>query len=311
MPADLLTQKPMLATPCATPAQTCVDLDAKGEYLFDVKWDGVRCLAYVDNDQVTLRNRRGATITDRYPEVVTSLLRRFAGRTVVLDAELVAFDPTSGKPDFSRIARRDQLANLAKIKVAAKALPATLMVFDVLYADGRDMRRRPLRERIGELPGLVDASDAVVAVSVSSLVGSTLWQFVTEQQMEGLIAKRLASGYTGRRDQAWVKLKANKRLTAIVTGYVPGEGARSKQVGALIVSLLDEAGDLVPVGKVGTGFKEADHGPLLSVLRTGQEFLVDVEFLEMTHGHQLRFPSYKGVRSDVARSSCTLDQNGH
>lgn len=191
----------------------------------------------------------------------------------------------------------------------AKSIPATYMIFDVLYSGGTDLRRRPLTERLTHLPDVVTGSR--LAHSVHSAQGEAMWRFVSDQQMEGLIAKKLTSTYTGRRDGLWIKLKANKRLTALVTGWVPGEGDRDNQVGALLLSLVNEHDELVKVGKVGTGFKASDHAPLLAVLRTGEPFFCEIEYLEFTRGKQIRFPSFKGVRTDCTRSDASTAQIGH
>jgi bifunctional non-homologous end joining protein LigD len=305
IPKDIMTQAPMLATPCSTPAATCLDLQDKNQYLFDTKWDGVRCLAYVDSGNVTLRNRRGVSITARYPEIADALQRQFADRSIVLDGELVCFGD-DGKPDFHRIARRDQSSRPSVINAGARTIPATFIAFDVLYVDGTDLRSQSLMSRLVQMPML----DGRLANSITTVNGEWLWDLINEQSLEGIIAKRMDSRYTGKRDAAWIKLKANKRLTALVTGWVAGEGSRDHKVGALLLSLLDEDGNAVPVGKVGTGFKAADHGPLLEVLGTGEEFLVEIEYLEATRGSQLRFPSFKGVRADCERAAASLSQIG-
>jgi bifunctional non-homologous end joining protein LigD len=310
IPTGMVTQAAMLASPCSTPAQTCVELNDTGKWVFDLKFDGVRCLAYVDEGTVTLRNRRGKSITRKYPEVAAALANRYRDQTLVLDGELVALHPVDGKPDFARIAKREHLTHPMKIVAAARVFPVTYMAFDVLWSGGTDMRRQPLTDRLELLASLVPPVEHVIVASMSSTDGVMMWAFAEEHQLEGLVAKRADSPYIGRRDPAWVKLKRNQRITALVTGYVPGEGGHAGLVGALIVSLINEHGDLVEVGKVGTGFKAADHAPLIAALQSGQEFLVEVEFLEFTEQGRLRMPSFKGVRSDVDRSAASLSQIG-
>lgn len=307
--ADLLGQVAMLATP-TTNAELVLPTLLDGRYVFDIKWDGVRCLAYTDNGQVLLRNRNGIDITHRYPDVVERLADAFPAGQRVFDGELLCFNPVSGRPEFDLIARRDAQSHAGKIASLANLVPATFMAFDFLWYDGDDLRNTPLiaRQQLLTAQGAKHfGSDSRLLVSQWSNDGATLWQFVCDFGMEGLIAKRKDGLYRGRRDSGWLKLKKLHRLTAIVTGYENGKGARDGKIGALLLSLLDEQGQLVPIGKVGTGLKERDHGPMLEVLHRGEEFLVEVEYMGWQKD-AIRFPSFKGVRSDRTRADCTLDQ---
>lgn len=311
--ADLLKTGTMLATPSKDPADLIITMLAQpGIWTFDIKWDGVRCLAYLNDGVVMLRNRNGVDITHRYPDVCEHLAATFPKGEKVFDGEMLCFDPVTGRPEFARIAKRDAQSNPAKIAALAKSMPASFMVFDFLWDHGSDLRKvaQAGRHTLLKVESDTWPEDPRLMVSQWSDDGQTLWTFVNSFGMEGLIAKDKRSTYAGRRDPAWVKLKKTHRVTAIVTGYENGKGARDGKVGALLIGLLNDAGELVPVGKVGTGLKAHDHEPMLEVLKAGQEFLVEVEFLEFTPEGQLRFPSFKGVRSDVTRAACTLSQIG-
>jgi bifunctional non-homologous end joining protein LigD len=305
LPEDLLAQRPMLASPSKAAARVMVDrLAGYGTYVFDVKWDGIRCLAYIVDGKVRLVSRRANDITFRYPDVVANLAHAFPAGSFVLDGEIVVWN--GSKFDFQLALRRDSQSLTGKVDIMAKAYPACYMAFDLLWAN-QDLRGAMLTDRLAALRRVLDSSQPGVQVSQSNADGHLMWEAVERFGFEGLVAKVGRSRYSPGRGTDWIKVKRTRRLTAIVTGYDPGEGGRTNQVGALHLALLDQ-GRLVPVGKVGTGFKRADHAPMLEVLGTGEQFLVEVEYLEASKDNQLRMPSYKGVRIDITREDCTVDQ---
>lgn len=299
--ADLLTTLPMQASASPEPVARTL---SRSELIFDVKWDGIRALLYVDEGKAKIRNRNGADISHRYPEIIATAEQAYPSGSRVFDGELVVCNPQTGKFEFPLALSRDAQSNPRKIATAARTRPATYVAFDLLWVDDTNLRNRPLRERLLMLAG---EELGGLQRSQSSTDGSVMWAAVQMFGFEGLVAKEASSLYRPGNSGRWTKLKSKKRLTAIVTDFEYGEGSRADQVGALFLSLLKD-GELVRVGKVGTGFKQADHGPLLSVLRAGHEFLVEIEYLEATRDLQLRQPSYKGVRSDVDRSACTVAQ---
>jgi bifunctional non-homologous end joining protein LigD len=302
-------QLPMLAVPsrmvAPTPESTVAALHARGDYLWQPKWDGIRALAYVEDGTAWLINRLGVDISDRYPDVIAALAGAYPTESRVFDGELLVFH--DGRPEFARVHRRNAQSNARRIYYLTQSDPATFMAFDLLYADGRDLRHDPLTVRLSLLSKMVD-DGAHLMISPTSDNGSQLWQIVIDQHLEGVVAKHQRSKYTGRRDPAWVKIKTARRLFAVVTGFEPGKGGRSGHVGALMLSLVDPKGRLVPVGKVGTGIKEIDHVPLLRLLATGKLFVVEVEYQEASSNQQLRFPSLKAYGQNTDPSACKLDQ---
>lgn len=312
IPPDLYEQGAMLATPSKDPDALVVSLRPR-DYTFDIKWDGIRCLACVDRGAVTLKTRTGESLNARYPDIVEALAAQYPTSSMVLDGELLCFDPATGLPDFNRGQKRSSQSTPSKIAVVVRSHPATFMVFDLLWYDGDDLRNTPLVARQAVLHSIAQAwaGSAYLKCSQWSDDGPMMWAFVAQHRLEGLIAKVKTGLYRGRRDAGWIKLKKTLRVTCIVTGYDNGKGARNGKVGALHIAMLDAHGALQSVGRVGTGLKERDHGPLLEVLATGQEFLVEVECMPPTTGDlQLRFPSFQYVRSDVRRADCTIDQIG-
>ncbi len=316
IPLDLYNQKPMLCSSskdvAPTPAEAVKALQRRGNFVFEIKWDGIRCTAFIDDGTVALRTRTGEDLNARYPDIIERLEEVYARRTAVLDGEIVVLDPTTGLPDFNRGQKRSSQSTPAKIAAVVKTHPATFTVFDMLY-NGDDLRNVPLaaRQALLQTESALYGSDPRLQISMASPDGETMWQFVRQHGLEGLIAKDRSGVYRGRRDSGWIKLKDCLRITVIITGYEYGQGARAGKIGAMFMSLLDDKGKLVPVGRVGTGLKERDHKPLMAVLDKGDCFLAEIECMPPTTGDkQLRFPAFKYVRQDVTRADCTLAQLG-
>lgn len=304
-PAPPTDVQPMLASAATQPPAVMIErLNRHLTYVWDVKWDGIRCIAYVIEGSVRLVSRRGIDITRRYPDVVRNLAAALPAGSFVLDGELVVWNDE--RFDFSLALKRDSQTLTHKIDHLAARHPACYMAFDLLWAN-QDLRNETLVNRLKVLRRVFADDAPGVQVSQSSTDGSLMWEAVERFGFEGLVAKVAISRYRSGRGTDWIKVKRLRRVTAIVTGYEPGEGGRAGQIGALFLALLD--GDReVRCGKVGTGFKASDHAPMLEVLRAGHQFLVEVEYLEASRDGILRQPSFKGVRTDIDREDCTVAQ---
>lgn len=298
----------MLAQPSDKDPELAIrQLQRTGDWTFEFKYDGVRALVIIDHGSVQIINRNGRDITHRYPDVVDRL--RPLPLRLVLDGEIICLDE-NGRPDFSRIHRRDAQESPRAIAALAKTLPAQLVAFDALESGGVDnrllsytQRRLYLTDRTEEL-----AAAGVVVPPVSK-DGETMWKVVADMGLEGLVAKRDGSTYSGRRSGAWVKIKRKHRISALVSGYDPGEGHRAATFGCLHLSLLEDDGQLVQVGSVGTGFTDADCTLITKRLRDHDHpIIVEVEYLELSPDRRLRQPSFKGVRTDVTVDDCTVHQ---
>jgi DNA ligase D-like protein (predicted ligase) len=222
------------------------------EYLFEIKWDGTRAMAYVDGaGQCRLVNRRKVDITSRYPELSDALAPLPAG--TLLDGEVVVLG-ADGKPDFSALQSRDH-AGSGRAAAGAAARPATFVAFDQLYSRYRPIMSRPCTERrnvLGEtLARVADGRRVLLSQGVVG-AGKAHFERACEQSLEGVVGKRLASPYLpGKRTDAWVKIKRQEVVHCVVIGFVP-EGV--DDFGALIVATTDAHGRVRCVGKVGTGF---------------------------------------------------------
>jgi bifunctional non-homologous end joining protein LigD len=294
-------------TVAATPGEAVTALTNAG-WLFDVKWDGVRCLGYVDEKrQVRLRSRDGGDLTARFPDVAAALAALPGSTPLVVDGELVCFD-ADGRLSFPLTHRRAAQATPAAIRHAAATAPATLIAFDLLY-DGNDFRRRPLTARLARLGDIAAAGGLVV--SPTGLNGPAMLALAEAEHLEGLIAKRPSSRYTPGRGGHWVKIKFTRSLSALVVGTEPGKGVRAATFGALHLELTNDDGTPQPIGKVGSGFTDDMLQLLTERLRAGGDVIVDVTYQEVSPNGQLRFPVFTALRLDLTRADCTTRQLTH
>lgn len=295
--------RPMLASPSTgTGSRRAVDLGTllHGTHLFDLKLDGLRCLLYWDGLTVRLLNRSGVDITRKFPEIEAAA-PSLGTYPLILDGELVC---TSGM--FNDVATRGKQEKPHAIATAMARLPARFVAFDVLHLES-DQRHTKQFDRRMMLDGLSLLWSEPFSAAPMSMNGEAMWESVGTLGLEGMIAKRLDQPYAeGKRSPAWLKFKTTRRITCIATGYEPGTGARA-HFGAMYLTLIGPDGP-VPVGKVGTGFTASEITSLKADLDAGTMPLVEIEALNVGSGGQLRFPVYKGYRTDLSHLDATLDQ---
>jgi bifunctional non-homologous end joining protein LigD len=290
-------------------------------WAYEIKWDGVRAIAYSRPGELTLESRNLKDITTQYPELAR-LNRALSSHSAILDGEIVALDG-DGRPSFGALQHRMQVTSKAQAKRLAKSTPATYMIFDLLWLDGHSVMGLPYSER-RELLSALELNGAswktpehIVGGGADVLAASV------EQRLEGIVAKRLDSTYQpGGRPGTWVKIKNVHRQEFVVGGWMPGKGSRAAGLGALLVGVYDEHGQLRYAGRVGTGFTQQEldrlarlldplerasspFAPGESPLPRGAVFcepqlVAEVEFREWTDSGSLRHPSYKGLREDKA-----------
>ncbi|PYN72278.1 MAG: DNA ligase [Candidatus Rokuibacteriota bacterium] len=293
-------------------------------WLFEIKYDGVRVLAWRENDRVELRGRSGQDFAGRYPEV-TAALRALPLDRFCLDAEVVALDET-GRASFQLLQARMGLTRPADVEHARGAVPVSAVVFDVLALDGRDVRRLPLEARKECLKlllpprGFVHYGDHVVGHGIEFLDAAC------EQRLEGIVAKKLGSAYVAKRSRDWLKIKCQLRQEFVIGGYTEPQGSRA-HFGALHLGLYDQ-GRLVYVSKVGTGFDDATLdrvweklGPLdratppfASGTPAGRghhwvepRLVCEVRFTEWTRDGGIRHPAFLGLREDKRPEECVRE----
>jgi bifunctional non-homologous end joining protein LigD len=298
-----------------------------GRWAYEIKWDGVRAIGYVDGGRLRLASRNGRDITPRYPEL-RELGRALAAHEAVLDGEVVAFD-AEGRPSFQRLQGRMHLTSEHVVRRLAASEPVAYILFDLLWLDGHPLTALPYTERRERLLalGLNGARWQTPASHVGD--GAALLDASRANGLEGIIAKRLDSTYApGRRTGAWVKVKNVRETEVVIGGWLPGEGKRGGRLGALVVG-YHEDGELRYAGRVGTGFDERELdrlGGLLGDLAradtpfTGRRpprethfveptLVARVGYGEWTQARTLRHPVYKGLRDDVAPESVGFDDS--
>jgi bifunctional non-homologous end joining protein LigD len=290
------------------------------DWAFEVKWDGVRAVCHSEPGRMRLHSRNLLDITPRYPEV-GRLNRALSHHRAILDGEIVALD-AEGKPSFGALQRRMHVGSESTVRRLAKEAPVTYIIFDLLWLDGHSLMDLPYTERRARLAELeLDDNGRWRVPDYVAGHGQQLLSATEQQGLEGVIAKRLDSPYEpGRRTPCWLKIKNVDRQEVVVGGWVPGDGKRRDRIGALLVGVRDDDGSLRHVGRVGTGFTEAELDRLADKLRpleredspfapggpkiprgavfADPELVAEVEFREWTDGGQLRAPSYKGLRDD-------------
>lgn len=220
------------------------------EWIFQVKWDGVRMLAVANDHQINLINRKGHSRTDQYPELTA--LSQLIPTDTVLDGEIVAF--ANGKPSFSSILQRDFAHLSTTIRALRAELPVTYFVFDLLYLRGNDVRLLPLLERQELLESVWPGNGSVLHLVESFPSGRELFSAVKLQGLEGIVAKLRASAYLpGKHGDAWRKVKCFKEVSCLVGGYTRRQGQHS----ALLLGLYGQEG-LIFIGAAGSGLSQAD-----------------------------------------------------
>jgi bifunctional non-homologous end joining protein LigD len=303
--------KPMLARAGALPTD-------EHAWAYEIKWDGVRAIAYSTPGELRLESRNLKQITAQYPEVAR-LNRALSSHEAILDGEIVSFDER-GLPSFATLQRRMHVSSSAQVKRLAKDAPVTYMIFDLLWLDGHSLMALPYGERRGRLSAL--GLNGAAWQTPDHLTGKAedVLAATAAQKLEGVVSKRLDAPYVpGARDGSWLKIKNFGRQELVVGGWLPGEGRRRERIGALLVGVYEPDGAFRYAGRVGTGFSDAELDKLAGLLQplarddspfqAGErpprgvvfcepKLVVEVEFSEWTKAGSLRHPSYKGLRDD-------------
>jgi bifunctional non-homologous end joining protein LigD len=300
------------------------------EWAYEIKWDGIRALAYADHGRWSMLSRRLEDVTARYPEL-SPIGEALADRAAILDGEVVALDQ-DGRPRFQLIQSRMGLSSPAAVKARASQTPVDYVIFDLLHLDGHCVRELPYVQRRELLEELGLDGPRWRTPRYRHGGGASLLEAARDQGLEGIVAKRCDSPYRpGRRSSEWIKERVWRTQEFVIGGYIPGEGRRSGRVGSLLVGYYDrraselgegEAQTLHFAGGVGSGLTDelighltrelgelerpdspfgvgAPSGPKARYAVWCQpELLCEVAWTEWTDEGTLRQPAFKGMRDD-------------
>jgi bifunctional non-homologous end joining protein LigD len=293
---------------------------------FEFKWDGIRAVAFSETGTWRLMTRNREDVTRRYPEL-RALSDRLGAHAAILDSEVVALGP-NGVPSFEQLQQRIGLNSESEIRRMMKEVPVIMMIFDLLYLDGRSLLGTPYVERRSALEDLKLSSPHWQTPEYRVGDGTAMFEASKRSGLEGILAKRLTSLYEpGRRSGAWMKAKNRLEQEFVVGGWLDGQGRRQGSVGSLLVGYWED-GKLVYAGRVGSGFSDRTLDELDRLLAPlareqspfgkgslprGAQFVepklvVEVEFAEWTAAGQLRAPVYKGLRPGKDPSEVVREQ---
>ncbi len=309
MPSRVL---PMLARAGELPSEE------GGRWAYEIKWDGIRAIAYSTPGVLRLQSRNLIDISERYPEL-GRLNRSLSSHSAILDGEIVSLDE-HGRPSFSALQRRMQVLSPAQAKRLAAHSQVTYMIFDLLWLDGHSLMGLPYSQRRELLLGLSLSGPSWQTPEHVESGGRALLAAATEQGLEGVVAKRMDSPYEpGTRSRWWLKVKTMGRQEFVIGGWLPGKGRRASTIGALLLGVHDSDGSLRYVGRVGSGLSEreledlsrrlselereespfaAGGSPPREALYVEPRLVAEVRFSEWTSAGQLRQPSFLGLRDD-------------
>jgi DNA ligase D-like protein (predicted ligase) len=298
---------PMLAT-------LTEELPGQGSWIYEPKLDGVRALVYASGGAVRMYSRNRKPLNDAYPELIEALTGAVRG-SAVLDGEVVAFDPERGVSSFARLQQRMQLRDPARASRSGVAVH--LYLFDCMYYEGIDLTGLPVLERKSVLKDIVWFDEPVRLTPFQTTGAPAMLRKACAQGAEGIIAKRVDSGYVSMRSTDWLKIKCLRRQELVIGGYTAPRGSRER-LGALLVGHYDGS-TLRYAGKVGTGYSgktlELLHRSLTPLHRATSPFsggpkptgdiqwvdpklVAEIGFSEWTSAGLLRHPRFIGLRED-------------
>lgn len=237
----------------------------KGEdYLYEVKWDGIRAMISLEDGQLKIRSRNHNDITAQFPELLQAD-KGFRATCGLFDAEIVCLDK-NGRPDFKKVISRLQARGETNIQKLSKTSPVFCYIFDCLYLDGRPLVNEALVKRKEWLADAIK-TDSPYRMSESVDDGEALFAAAREHGLEGIMAKRKDGKYLpGRRSDVWLKVKVRNTVDCLIIGYTTGKGNRESTFGSLQIAEEVE-GALHYRGKVGTGFDDATMKYILGELK--------------------------------------------
>ena len=303
------------------------------DWLFEIKWDGYRAVAFIDDGHVRLVSRSQNDLTAQFAELGT-LPQFVKAERAILDGEIVALDE-EGRPSFSLMQQRTGFQPGKRRLARREGVPVVYYAFDLLYLDGLDLRRVGLEQRKQLLQDRIAAGQSGVIHFSDHYAekGLDLFEAAKQRGLEGIVAKKRSSAYQEKRSSDWLKIKITQRQECVIGGYTDPEGSR-EYFGALVLGLYDQQGRLIHVGQVGTGFDQktleeifarlqplktkqnpfyGEIGGLRKVQFVRPKLVAEIKYAEWTHetaegGMKLRAPVFMGLRFDKPAEECRLEE---
>lgn len=285
------------------------------EWLFEVKWDGIRAISYIKDDRLSILSRKQNEQNFRYPEL-QHLPEYILAKEAVIDGEIVSLDER-GISSFELLQQRMGLQNKREIDSWSKKMPVFYYLFDILYLNGRDLRVLPLMERKEILKKIVMPPRNLRFSDFIDKTGVSFYKVAKEKGLEGIIAKKKNSQYLLKRSPCWQKIKIVQEQEAVIGGYTEPQGSRA-YFGSLLLGIYDK-GELIYIGSAGSGFSdetlkkvfdlmkplEVTETPFTGEMKTKQkiywikpELVAQVKFSEWTKSGKMRQPVFLGLRED-------------
>jgi len=282
-------------------------------YIYELKLDGIRCIAYIDKNNVDLRNKRNDKVLFRYPEL-SNIYKQLNCNNAILDGEI--FILKDNKTDFYEMQKRSLMSNNFKIQLASKKLPVSFSAFDILYKDNKQITDLPLIERKKILQNSLTENDRISITRYIQTEGKKLFQLTTQNDLEGIVAKKKDSKYYfGKRTKDWIKIKNFEDDDFVICGYIEKES----NITSIVIGKYNEQNELIYKGHVTLGVsnqalkiiksqKTLDF-PLFdtkdNTLWIEPKFECVVKYKQKTESGGIRQPVFKGL-SDKSPIECKI-----
>ena len=324
---DLVAATPKIKPMLAHPFEKAFD---SKDWVFEVKWDGVRAILYKNDNNIKIQSRNGNDITKLYPELVNMMKTSLrSSKSTVLDGEIVVLNE-KGIPDFHTHQHRMHVQSSHEIMSLSVKTPATYYVFDILYDDGKNLENLGYLERRQILDSILKTNDTIRISEYIEEKGTQILASSKELNLEGIVAKHKKSVYReGIRSRDWLKIKNTKTQDCVIIGYSRGLGSRESHFGSLVLAVYSpKEKKLKFAGHVGTGFNdqslaeiyeklkrlESNSRPVDRIPYLNREtkwlkpiLIAEVKFDEWTPDGILRAPVFLRLRDDKKPEDCIVE----
>ncbi|MBI1886183.1 MAG: DNA ligase [Chloroflexi bacterium] len=296
-------------------------------HVFELKWDGVRAIAFVESGAVRVQDRFLRDITSFFPEFA-AVSGRVRSKCAALDGEIVALD-SKGKPDFQGLQPRLAGCDPQEASALARRWPVTYQAFDILFWDGRSVMNLPLWRRKSLLHQVARPDSFLHTPEYVEREGIAFFEAARDHGLEGIVAKEKAGLYhPGQRGPTWVRLNVYEKGEFVIGGYTFGGGRQKKPLASLLVGVYDAGGRLTYAGEVTGPFNDDAARELtarLDPLQTPEspfpnpprlprlifwcrpEMACSVRFGQWAREGLIRFPMFVVLRPDVPAAECRLE----